>query len=132
MLRKQCPKKAKIATSMKRKKLAMNDDQAYISNFLQVFENQPDLFEQVGAVVALANLNQTISEMGDKSDEEVADAIAKWCEDYPEITKAINLKDRKPEPKPRNKEGQEPRLTNLYPQLPEHLKKRLPNSQPPR
>ena len=117
---------------MKRKKLAMNDDQAYISNFLQVFENQPDLFEQVGAVVALANLNQTISEMGDKSDEEVADAIAKWCEDYPEITKAINLKDRKPEPKPRNKEGQEPRLTNLYPQLPEHLKKRLPNSQPPR
>lgn len=106
----------------------MNDDQAYISAFLQVFETQADLFEKVGAIAALDELNQTISDMGDKSDEEVADAIAKWCEDYPEISKAINLKDRKPQPKPRNKEGQEPRLTNLYPQLPEHLKKRLPNS----
>ncbi|OCR00194.1 hypothetical protein BCD67_21210 [Oscillatoriales cyanobacterium USR001] len=110
----------------------MNDDQAYIAAFLQVFETQPELFEQVGAVAALPNLNQTLSAMADNSDEEVANAIGKWCEDYPKITKAIDLKNRKPEPKPRNKEGQEPRLTNLYPQLPEHLKKRIPNSQPPR
>lgn len=129
--------KLKFLHQWREKTLAMNDDQAYISAFLQVFETQADLFEQVGAVAALANLNQTISEMADKSDEEVADAIAKWCEDYPEITKAINLKDRKWEPTPTKQEGQEPMLKNRETKLPEYLnlknlKKRLPNSQSPR
>jgi hypothetical protein len=69
--------------------------------------------------------------MADKSDEEVADAIAKWCEDYPEISKAINLKDRKLEPQPTKQESQEPKLRDRYPDLPKNLKKRLPNSQQP-
>lgn len=124
---------ANNALTWREKTLAMNDDKAYISAFLQVFETQPDLFEQVGAVAALANLNQTISDMGDKSDEEVADAIGKWCEDYPKIANAINLKkDKKWEPQPTKQESQEPKLTNRYPELPESLKKHLPNSQPPR
>lgn len=121
----------KLTQLMRGEKLAMNDDQAYIAAFLQVFETQPDLFEKVGAVAALANLNQTISDMADKSDEEVADAIAKWCEDYPEISKAINLKDRKWEPQPTKQESQEPKLRDRYPDLPKNLKKRLPNSQQP-
>lgn len=110
----------------------MNDDQAYISAFLQVFETQPDLFEQVGAVAALPNLNQTISAMADNSDEEVANAIGKWCEDYPDISNAIHLIDRKWEPTPTKPEGQEPMRGNHNIELPEHLKKRIPNSQPPR
>ncbi len=110
----------------------MNDDTSYISAFLQVFENKPQVFEQFGAVDALANLSQTISKMADKSDEEVADAIGEWCEEYPEITNEINLIIRKLEPKPIKKESQEPMLSNRYPSLPEYLKNRLSKSQPPR
>ena len=111
----------------------MNDDQLYISGFLQVLETKPDLFEEVAAVEDLANINQTISRMVDESDEEVADAIGKWCKQYPKIREAIvNLIDRGLNPQPTKKEGQEPMLLIRYPELPENLKKRLPNSQPPR
>jgi len=109
----------------------MTDDENFISGFLQVFETKPELFEQFGAVDALANLNNTISQMADSSNQEVADAIGNWCEDYPEITNEINLidlTDRKLQPKPTKTEGQNERLSNRYPELPENLKKRLPKS----
>ncbi|MEG3941584.1 hypothetical protein QT995_26025 [Microcoleus sp. S36b_A3] len=66
----------------------------------------------------------------DKSTNEVADAIGDWCANYPKITDEINNFIRKPKPKPEatKKEEQEPRLLNRYPELPENLKKRRPNS----
>ncbi|MEG4285854.1 hypothetical protein QUB68_22235 [Microcoleus sp. A006_D1] len=112
----------------------MTDDEKFISGFLQVFETKPELFEQFGAVDALANLNNTISQMADSSNQEVADAIGNWCEDYPEITNEIILidrqdgKDRKLQPKATKIEGQNERLSNRYPELPENLKKRIPKS----
>lgn len=106
----------------------MNDDQRYISGFLQVFETKPEIFEEEGAVEALASLNQTISQMVNKCDEEVADAIGKWCKNYPKIREMINSISRKPDPQRTKKEEQEPRLSNRYPELPENLKKRIPKS----
>ncbi|PSB46802.1 hypothetical protein C7B67_19770 [filamentous cyanobacterium Phorm 6] len=106
----------------------MTDDEKFISGFLQVFETKPELFEQFGAVEALANLNNTISQMADSSNQEVADAIGNWCEDYPEITNEINLTDRKLQPKPTKIEGQNERLSNRYPELPENIKKHIPKS----
>jgi len=106
----------------------MTDDENFISGFLQVFETKPELFEQFGAVEALANLSNTISQMADSSNQEVADAIGNWCEDYPEITNEINLIDRKIKPQPTKTEGQNERLSNRYPELPENLKKHLPKS----
>jgi len=109
-------------------------DEQFISASLQVFETQPEVFEQFGAVDALANLNNTISQMADSSNQEVADAIGNWCEDYPEISNEINLidikggNDRKLKPQPTKTEGQNERLSNRYPELPENLKKRLPKS----
>jgi hypothetical protein len=112
----------------------MTDDEEFIAGFLEVFENNPQIFvEQPGAVDALKNLSNTISDMTDKSNEEVADAIGEWCEEYPDITNEINsIISRKLEPKPIKKEGQEPMLSNRYPSLPENLRNRLPKSQPPR
>jgi len=54
----------------------MTDDEEFIAGFLEVFEKNPQIFfEQPGAVDALKNLSNTISDMTDKSNEEVADAI---------------------------------------------------------
>lgn len=103
-------------------------DEEFISGFLAVFETKPEVFEQAGAVDDLANLNNTISQMADKSNKEVADAIGSWCENYPKITDEINKFDRKLKPEATKKEGQEPKLSNRYPKLPENLRKRLPNS----
>jgi hypothetical protein len=107
-------------------------DEQFISGFLAVFETQPEVFEQVGAVDDLANLSNTISQMANKSNNEVADAIGDWCANYPKITDEINKFERKLIPEATKKEAQEPKLSNRYPQLPENLKKRLPNSQSPR
>jgi len=113
-------------------------DEELIAGFLKVFEKNPQIFvEQPGAVDALKNLSNTISDMTDKSNEEVAEAIGECCEEYPAITNEINeinsiILYKKLEPKPINKEGQEPMLSNRYPSLPENLRNRLPKSQPPR
>jgi hypothetical protein len=109
-------------------------DEEFIPGFLEVFEKIPQIFiEQPCAVDFLNNLSNTISDMTYKSNEEVADAIGEWCQEYPNITNEINsIICRKLEPKPLNKEGQEPMLSNRYPSLPENLRNRLPKSQPPR
>ena len=104
-------------------------DEEFISGFLAVFETKPEVFEQAGAVDDLANLTNTISQMADKSNKEVADTLGDWCANYPKITDEINkLDNRKLKPEATKKEGQEPKLSNRYPELPENLKKRLPNS----
>lgn len=103
-------------------------DEEFISGFLAVFETKPEIFERFGAVDDLANLSKTISEMTDKSNKEVADAIGDWCSNYPKITDEINLINRKLKPEATKQEAQEPRLSNRYPELPENLKKRLPKS----
>jgi len=116
-------------------------DEQFISGFLAVFETQPEVFEQVRAVETqpevfeqvravddLANLTNTISQMADSSNNEVADAIGDWCANYPKITDEINKFDRKLKPEATKKEGQEPKLANRYPQLPENLRKQRPNS----
>jgi len=66
-------------------------DEEFIAGFLEVFEKKPQIFvEQAGAVDALKNLSNTISDMRDKSNKEVAHAIGEWCEKYPAITNEIN------------------------------------------
>jgi hypothetical protein len=113
-------------------------DEEVIAGFLEVFEKNPQIFVELpGAVDALKNLSNTISDMTDKCNEEVAHAMGEWCEEYPAITNEINqinsiILYKKLEPKPIKKEGQEPMLSNRYPSWPENLRNRLVKSQPPR
>jgi hypothetical protein len=52
-----------------KEKLAMTDGE-FIAGFLEVFEKNPQIFvEQPGAVDALKNLSNTISDMTDRSNE---------------------------------------------------------------
>ncbi len=52
-----------------KEKLAMTDEE-FIAGFLEVFEKNPQIFvEQQGAVDALKNLSNTISDMTDRSNE---------------------------------------------------------------
>ncbi len=52
-----------------KEKLAMTDEE-FIAGFLEVFEKNPQIFvEQPGAVDALKNLSNTISDMTDRSNE---------------------------------------------------------------
>jgi len=76
-------------------------DEEFIAGFLEAFEKNPQIFvEQPGAVDGLKNLSNTISDMTDKSHEEVADT-GEWCEEYPDLTNEINsIISRKLEPKP--------------------------------
>src|SRR4028118_441700 len=112
-------------------------DEEVIAGFLEVFEKNPQIFvEQPGAVEALKNLSNTISDMTDKSNEEVAHAMGEWCEKYPAITNEINeinsiILYQKLEPKPIKTEGQH-MLSRRYLSLPENLRNRLANSHPPR
>jgi hypothetical protein len=56
-------------------------DEEFIGGFLEVFEKNPQIFvEQPGAVDALKNLSNTISDMTYTSNREVADA-GEWCEE---------------------------------------------------
>ena len=104
-------------------------DEQFISGFLAVFETKPEVFEQAGAVNDLANLTNTISQMADKSNNKVADTLSDWCKNYPKITDEINKFDnRKLKPEATKKEGQEPKLSNRYPELPKNLRKHRPNS----
>ena len=109
-------------------------DEEFIAGFLEVFEKNPKIFvEQPGAVDALKNLSNTISDITDKSNEEVAHAIGEWWETYPAITNEINeinsiILYKNLEPKPIKKEGREPMLSNRYPSLPENLRNRLAKS----
>ena len=109
-------------------------DEEVIAGFLEVSEKTPQIFvEQPGAVEALKNLSNTISDMTDKSNEEVAHTIGEWCEKYPAITNEINsiILYQKLEPKPIKKEGQH-RLSSRYLSWAENLRNRLANSHPPR
>jgi hypothetical protein len=52
-----------------KEKLAMTDEE-FIAGFLEVFEKNPQIFvEQPGAVDALNNFSNTISDMTDRSNE---------------------------------------------------------------
>ena len=118
---------------MTNEEVTMTKEEKFINGFLQVFENKPEVFELWGAVDDLDNLDKTIFKMADKSNQEVVKVISDWCKKYPKITDEIrSLLDRKWEPTPTKQEGQEPKLTNRFPELLENLKKHIPNSQPPR
>ncbi|MGK7900625.1 MAG: hypothetical protein AB4352_04260 [Hormoscilla sp.] len=102
----------------------MTEDEEFIAAFLRVVEFQPELFEEVEAVEAVAELDDMIADLKKASNQEVADAISNWCEYYPDITDAvvteISASEDSLEDDP--KQGT---LTKLYPNLVKNLKKRI-------
>lgn len=102
----------------------MTEDEEFIAAFLRVFEFQAELFEEVEAMEAIAELDDLLAELKRASNQEVADAISNWCEYYPDITDAvvteISASEESGEDAP--KQGT---LTKLYPNLVKNLRKRV-------
>jgi hypothetical protein len=53
-----------------------------IKAFLEVWETQPELFEQTGAVGGLENLQTQIIKLRGQDNETVATTLKKWCKTY--------------------------------------------------
>lgn len=115
-------RKVKLA---KREKLAMTEDEEFIAAFLRVFESQPELFEEVEAVEAVAELDEIIAELKKASNQEVADAISNWCEYYPDITDAVVTELSASEDALTEEDPKQEKLTKLYPNLVNNLRKRI-------
>lgn len=102
----------------------MTEDEEFIAAFLRVFELQPELFEEVEAVEAVGELDETIAELRKASNEEVADAISNWCEYYPDITDAVVTEISASEDS-LEEEPKQGTLTKIYPNLVKSLRKRI-------
>ena len=104
----------------------------YIARFLQVLENQPDVFLSYSdAIEKLETINE-IAKSENASNQQVAEAILYWSEGYPDIQTALET-ERKFTPKPVDPAQQEGMLKNRWPLplLVENLENRLDNSQTP-
>ena len=99
-----------------------------IAAFLEIFEHRAEVFSE-SAREDLSNLNIQITQLKDRPNQEVADAIRDWCRNYPNIAEVVlDLAWRKPTPKATEPNKQEGILTNRYPELPANLRKRINSS----
>lgn len=114
----------------------MTPEEQLIAAFLDIWETNPkNIFETSGAINGLDSLQKKIETSVDRSNEEFNSILGKWCQDYPELTKAILAeKDRQ------SGEGSNSRkvkgyqnvstqeshsLQNQYPQISPSLRERL-------
>ena len=102
----------------------MTEDEEFIAAFLRVFELQPELFEEVEATEAIAELDDLLADLKKASNQEVADAISNWCEYYPDITDAVVTEISAGE-ESREDAPKQGTLTKLYPNLVKNLRKRI-------
>lgn len=117
---------------VREKAMIPGEAEKIINNFLHIFENQSEIIYSSETEKLLTDLGivDDIAKSPDKSNEEVAQAILDCCQSYPDIYNAV-LGVRKPSPRPVDSSKQELMLKNLWPDLPENLRKRTDNPQTP-
>ena len=103
----------------------MTEDEEFIAAFLRVLELQSELFEEVEAVEAIGELDDLMADLKKASNQEVADEISNWCEDYPDITNAVVTEISASEDSLAEDEPKQETLTKLYPNLVKNLRKRI-------
>lgn len=100
-----------------------------IAAFLKVWETNPnDIFEKSGAINGLDRLNDIFVGSQSDSNEEFANKLGKWCEDYPELTQVV-LAETERKLKPENNistQEDSKTLTNRYPKISQTLRDRQP------
>lgn len=100
-----------------------------IAGFLQVWDNNPEVFETTGAIAGLESLRAAARELREESNRAIADRIEELCEDYPGLAEAIVAANRKPKPKSVKSAPAVNVLDNRYPELSETLRDRVQNYQ---
>jgi hypothetical protein len=97
-----------------------------IKAFLEVWETQPELFEQTGAVGGLENLQTQIIKLRGQDNETVATTLKKWCKTYKPLRNEVLDTTRKPNLSRTQPEDRSQVLTNRYPELYQNLNERVP------
>ncbi|MCT7954256.1 hypothetical protein [Laspinema palackyanum] len=95
-----------------------------IADFLNVWDNQPEVFEATGAMAGLESLNAEMGELEDLSNPAIATKIEELCEAYSGLAEAIIGASRKPKPKPSESAQSEKVLDNRFPKLSQVLRER--------
>ena len=110
----------------------METPEKIIAAFLEVFRRREDLFSEE-AIEDLANLDREIIQLQGRSNDEVANAIIKWCRNYSKIIEKIGdiisgerkLKPNRTDPTQYETTIRNNYLPKRYPNLDENLTKRL-------
>ena len=104
----------------------MIEDVDFIAAFLRIFESEPELFEEVEALEGLGELDELLGQFKNDSNQEVADAISNWCEDYPDLTDAVVTEASSGKARESvNSQGKNGKLAKLFPNLYKNLKGRI-------
>ena len=101
-----------------------------IASFLQVWENQPDLFLASDVEKDLDSLNQNITSLSDTTNAElVAKQIQQWCKKHPRIRDLVCIAAKKPKPRKADDSSVEKTLDNRYEELSQVLREIINKSQ---
>ncbi|MGE5658159.1 MAG: hypothetical protein ACM37W_16270 [Actinomycetota bacterium] len=98
-----------------------------INGFLQVWDNNPEVFETTGAIAALDLMLKEIEKINQESLEDIASRIKDLCDDYEGLAEAIIVANRKPKPKKSKDITLENILENRYPEIPKILRQKIEN-----
>ncbi len=98
-----------------------------IAAFLEVWENNPELFLAEDVKKDLDGLNQALTSSPDAPNADIAKQIQDWCKTHHAIRDAVRSYTRKVKPEnnisPQNNSKS---LHNQYPQVSQTLRDRLP------
>jgi hypothetical protein len=97
-----------------------------IKAFLEVWETQPELFQETGAVDSLESLQTQIIKLRGQDNETVAKTLKKWCKTYKPLRNEVLENSRKPKLSRTQPEDRSQVLTNRYPELYQNLNERVP------
>lgn len=100
-----------------------------IAAFLQIWEDNPDkIFEKSGAVNGLEHLNKLLAQSLNDSNEDFANKLGEWCQEYPELTTVVVAAGERKVKLEHNISTQDNGniLHNEYPEISPTLRKRLP------
>ena len=109
----------------------MKYEEEIIAAFRYVWENQPEVFENSGAIAGLAELQEGLS-LPNQSDKQIVAFLDKWCEDYKEVTDAVSeafsrkIKLENNAPKQDSQDSNS--LANLNPTITSVLRERQPKT----
>ena len=98
-----------------------------IAAFLQVWENDPELFLAADVEKDLDSLNAAIISPPDAANEDIAKQIQNWCKKHPNVRDVVRVATRKLKPENNASTSEEGKiLDNRYPEISKVLRERLP------
>ncbi|XWK88684.1 MAG: hypothetical protein U7127_01070 [Phormidium sp.] len=100
-----------------------------INGFLKVWDDNPEVFENSGAIAGLDSMQKDIEKINQESLEYIAKRIEDLCDDYEGLAEAILAANRKPKPRKSEDTSLENVLENRYPEISKALREKIEKSE---